>query len=328
MPLFERDLSHIYNLNEILSFSKTMENEHHTSEQAIFEQFFSNSNNKEEIVTISNTPSIKEEESNKNIKLLNNKYYPIEEIIKILEKNNIPKNIIDMIRYKDIAFKDIELILNPKKTFIAKKTRRKNEVITETKDIIETKDTKETEPLTCGRNKKDDYTIKKHNKDSSDNIARKIKVFVFKYLIEYCKIHILKELLCLDYRYISDLKKDINLIMLDSPLKEILSLNISSKYRKDIEHNKNIINSILEKETNNEKLKNLLEMKLNDWIDGIFLFKENSENVDKFNGLESTLLYIKDLRYQNDKNYLKRFVFYLYNFRSWFQNKKGRNKNN
>ena len=117
--------------------------------------------------------------------------------------------------------------------------------------------------------------------------------------------------------------------MLDSPLKEILSLNISSKYRKDIEHNKNIINSILEKETNNEKLKYLLEMKLNDWIGGIFLFKENSENVNKFNGLKSTLLYIfKDLKYQNDKNYLKRFVFYLYNFRSWFQNKKGRNKNN
>lgn len=108
-----------------------------------------------------------------------------------------------MIRYKDIAFKDIELILNPKKTFIAKKTRRKIEVITETKDIIETKDTKETEPLTCGRNKKDDYTIKKHNKDSSDNIARKIKVFIFKYLIKYCKIHISKELLSLDYRYIS-----------------------------------------------------------------------------------------------------------------------------
>ena len=39
--------------------------------------------------------------------------------------------------------------------------------------------------------------------------------------------------------------------MLDSSLKEILSLNTSSKYRKNkIEHNKNIINAILEKESN------------------------------------------------------------------------------
>ena len=148
-------------------------------------------------------------------------------------------------------------------------------------------------------------------------------------LFEFSKEHISKKLLRLDYKYISNLKKEKNLKMLDSPLKEILSLDTSVKYGKDKKgHNKKIINAII-KESNNEKVKNLLEMKLIDWIDNIFLFKKNSENEAKFKGLESTLLnIIKNLTYPNDEHYLKRFVFYLYNFRSWFRNKKGRNENN
>ena len=319
MHLFERDLKHIPYLDAILPSLNPIQNEHDISEQAIFEEIFSNKSNEEEKVTIPYSLSIREEESNININPLNDKYYPIEKIIKILEENNIPKYIIDIIRLKDISYKDIENILNQKKKFMTQKKRKKKNVF-----IINLED------LTCGRNKKNDNTIRKHNKDSADNIIRKIKVCIFKKLIEYSKEHISKKLLSLDYnKYISNLKKDINLQMLDSPLREILSLDTSVKYGKDKKgHNKKIINSII-KELNNEKVKNLLEMKLNDWIDNIFLFKEKSEDETKFKGLESTLLYIiKNLEYPNDKDYLKRFVFYLYNFSNWFRNKKGRNENN
>ena len=319
MHLFEKDLKHIPYLDVIFPCFNQIQNEHDIPEQVIFEEIFSNKSNEEEKVTIPYSLSIREEESNININPLNDKYYPLEEIIKILEENNIPKYIIDIIRLKDISYKDIENISNQKKKFMTQKRRKKKSVF-----IINLED------LTCGRNKKNDNTIRKHNKDSTDNIIRKIKVCIFKKLIEYSKEHISKDLLSLDYnKYISNLKKDINLQMLDSPLREILSLDTSVKYGKDKKgHNKKIINSII-KESNNEKVKNLLEMKLNDWIDNIFLFKENSENETKYKGLESTLLYIiKNLEYPNDKDYLKRFVFYLYNFSNWFRNKKGRNENN
>ena len=254
---FERDLRYIPNLNEILSFSSSTQNELEISEQAIIDEFFSNNNSEEEKVTIPYSLNIREEESNINISPLNDKSCSTEKIIKILKENNIPKYIIDKIELSEITYKDIEIILNPKKTFITTKKRREK-----TKDNIEkAKDNIEKEKLKMGRNTKDDKTIRKHNKDSSDNIARKIKVYIFKALIKYFKINVSKDLKALDYEYISNLKKDINVKMLDSSLKEILSLDTSSKNGKDnIDHNKKIISDILEKESNNEKVKALLDM--------------------------------------------------------------------
>ena len=115
MQLFERDLRRIPYLDVILPSFNRIQNEQDIPEQAIFEEFFSNKSNEEEKATIPYSLNIREEESNLNINPLNDKYYPIEEIIKILEENNIPKYIIDIIRYKGINYKDIEIILNPKK---------------------------------------------------------------------------------------------------------------------------------------------------------------------------------------------------------------------
>ena len=319
---FERDLRYIPNLNEIISFSsRSTKIRFDISEQAIIDEFFSNSKSEEEKATTSNSLNIREEESNINISPLNDKRYLTEKIIKILKENNIPQYIIDKIELSEITYKDIEIIMNPIKTFITKKKRKK---------IKKTEVNIEKENLPKGRNAKDDNTIRKHNKDSSDNIARKIKVYIFKVLIEYCKINVSKYLLGLDYEYISNLKKDINVKMLDSSLKEILSLDNSYKYEKNkTENNKNIIFAILEKESNNEKLKDLLDMKFNDWIDNILLFKENKKDTDKFNGLESILsALISKFKLPRDNYYLTRFLFYLFNFRSWFENKKERNENN
>lgn len=327
---FERDLRYIPNLNEIISFSsRSTKIRFDISEQAIIDEFFSNSKSEEEKVTTPNSLNIREEESNINISPLNDKRYLTEKIIKILKENNIPQYIIDKIELSEITYKDIEIIMNPIKTFITKKKRKKTKK-TEVNIEKKTEVNIEKENLPKGRNAKDDNTIRKHNKDSSDNIARKIKVYIFKVLIEYCKINVSKDLLGLDYEYISNLKKDTNVKMLDSSLKEILSLDTSSKYGKDNrENNKKIISAILEKESKNEKVKALLDMKFNDWIDNILLFKENTKDTDKFNGLLSILSdLISKLQFPRDNYYLTRFLFYLFNFRSWFENKKGRNENN
>jgi hypothetical protein len=315
MQLIEPEFKHFMNIDEILSPSNPIENEDYIPYRSIFKLSLNNEN-EEEVETIPNSLHINEEEDETS--LLNDKYYPIDKIKGILELNNIPKDILDRIRCKSIRTKDIENILNPKNMFKIIKKRVKK---------VETDET-EKENLQCGRSKKDDDSIKKHNKDSEDNIIRKIKVCILKYLIDYCNIHISKEILHLDYKYKSNLKKDINIIMLNSSLKEILSYEISSKYGQGIQnHNKNVIDDILKKEANNEKIKTLLEMKLNKWIDEIFLFKENSGDNKKFKGLESTLLYIIK-KFPNDNDYLTRFLFYLYNFSNWFGNKKGRNENN
>ena len=197
---FERDLRYIPNLNEIISFSsRSTKIRLDISEQAIIDEFFSNSKSEEEKATTPNSLNIREEESNINISPLNDKRYLTEKIIKILKENNIPQYIIDKIELSESTYKDIEIIMNPIKTFITKKKRKKTK---------KTEVNIEKENLPKGRNAKDDNTIRKHNKDSSDNIARKIKVYIFKVLIEYCKINVSKDLLSLDYEYISNLKKD------------------------------------------------------------------------------------------------------------------------
>ena len=315
MQLNEPDLKNFMNLDEILSPSNPIENEDDIPYQSIFILPLNNING-EEIETIPNSLHINEEEDETSP--LNGKYYSIEKIKQILELNKIHKDILDRIRCQSIGTKDIENILNPKHIFKTIKKRVKK---------VDT-DEKKKENLQCGRSKKDDDSIKKHNKDSEDNIMRKIKVNILTELVDYCNIHISKKIIHLDYKYKSNLKKDINIKMLNSSLKEILSYETSSKYGQGIkDHNKNIIDDILEKEANNEKIKALLEMKLNKWIDEIFLFKENSGDNNKFKGLESTLFYIIK-KFPNDNDYLTRFVFYLYNFSNWFENKKGRNENN
>ena len=312
MQLNGLDLKNFMNLDEIFSSSNPIENEDDIPYQSIFKLPLNN-NNGEEIETIPNSLHINEEEDETSP--LNGKYYSIEKIKQILELNKIHKDILARIRCESIRTKDIENILNPKHMFKATKKRVKK-IITEK------------ENLQCGRRKKDDDSTKKHDRNSEDNIMRKIKVNILKNLIEYCNIHISKDILHLDYNCKSNLKRDINIKMLNSSLKEILSYETSSKYGQGIkDHNKNIIDDILEKEANNEKIKALLEMKLNKWIDEIFLFKENSGDNNKFKGLESTLFYIIK-NFPKDKDYLTRFLFYLYNFSSWFENKKGRNKNN
>ena len=173
----------------------------------------------------------------------------------------------------------------------------------------------------------------KHNKYDSDNIIKKCKGTFISCMIENINIYINKEkkyekLLDLEYSLISSLKKDSDLELLNMKLKDIVSKDISSKYKtKSLEKNwnKKIIDEIIQNEKNNEKLMNLLNMTFNEWID-IFTYKIKNDYNKEYNLLQSALIKINK-KNKNDKEYLSKLIFYLYNYKRWFESKKGRNTN-
>ena len=126
-----------------------------------------------------------------------------------------------------------------------------------------------------------------------------------------------EQLVGLDYQYISELKKNKNLKMLETPLEELLSYENSSKYGPE-NKNREIISEI--KNTKDDKIKRLLIMEFSEWLN-IFLFKQKTEDEIKFNGLQLTL---KNLIKNEPKDYFSKFILYLYNYQNYFENKKGR----
>ena len=135
------------------------------------------------------------------------------------------------------------------------------------------------------------------------------------------------ELLKLDYgQYINNLKKENELALFNMTLKDLASLETSKKYilNKDPEINKKNVSNLLKKEVrnNNKVIENFLNMNFGEWID-IFTLKKKVDNDFEFNGLHDCLESISN---ESDEEYYSRFVFYLYNYKNWFKNKKGRNE--
>ena len=243
----------------------------------------------------------------------------LEDIRNILKKNKISQNIIEKV-------KDSSTDLDKQNVgyFVVK--------VKGTRQINKKKIPAIKESKLIGRKRKGDNKEGKHNKNDSDNIIKKCKAVLFKYIIIYVldivnKLRTNKEenfeLLKLSYKkYIDKLKKKNELDLFKMKIKNLVSLETSSKYsiNKDKDFNKKSINKILEEEKDNKVLINLLNMSFGDWID-IFTLKDNIENSFKFNGLEEAL---KDISDKNEEEYFSRFIFYLFNYQNYFYNKKGR----
>ena len=261
----------------------------------------------EEIITLEGIDST-------NFSLM--KPYSLEEIRNLLRENKISNNIIGTIKdcinpldWRRVGYFDIKI----------KRTRKG--IIKEEKD----------EEKFLGRKRKDDNKKGNHTRNDVDNIMKKCKNTLFHNVIEYVALVVnsLKSdkkeeflLLNLSYEYIDILKKDNELALFKMKLKELVSLDISSKYSliEDKEFNKKNINKILKEERDNELLINLLNMTFGDWID-VFTLKKKIEIEPKFKGLEKALKEISD---KNDEEYFSRFIFFLFNYKNYFQNKKGR----
>ena len=247
------------------------------------------------------------------------------EKIKNILNHQIEKEILDKIINKfDVNYitkKDLENVSLFKSK--VRKTRNKKSENNEEEKILGKK-------LGLGRKKKNGIEKGKHNKYSPDNIIKKIKRIFFKYIIIY--INLIKEKHApnkeenfqfknLSYEnYINNLKKDKEIQLLNKPLKDFVSLEISSKHGLNFDFNRQKMEKILEEEKDNQKLKSILNMTFDEWID-IFTFKEKFDDDLEFNGLQDVLM---DLYDKEDDEYFSRFIFYLFNYKNWFHYKKAR----
>ena len=260
---------------------------------------------------LKNDDNIINKESNNNIKEI----YSITDIINILNKNGFSKNITEKIQEDYITKKDKENLY-----FFETKLKGKKVIL----EISEKKYTKR------GRKGNDDTTNRFHTRECSDNIIKKCKAIFFihvvKYLNQFINQYRISEngikLFDLDYKYVKKLKRDHEFQMLKMPLKDLISLNISEKYRsnKNKDANKETIESILQQENEESPIIKILNMTFEEWIN-IFTLKRNCDYYCEYNGLQSVLEKISGIE---ENNYFSRFIFYLYNYKRWFLNKRGR----
>ena len=215
-----------------------------------------------------------------------------------------------------------------------------------------------------GRKKLNDYTKRRHSKNSSDNIIKKIKSKFLEYSLNFInKVlnsnlnkknityynYLLRKkkkednfenlIKALDYKYVNRIKKDSELSLLDKSLKEVFSQDISSKYsRLQNDSNKIIIGRILIDEKDNDIIMFALNLTLREWID-VFIYKKELKDItkiynlslEKINQLSSLFDRVDNLLldiYQKDcsKNYLSHFISLMYNYERWFYIKRGRSR--
>ena len=271
----------------------------------------------------------------------------IDNIKNLLNQNHISNEITNKNDRKYISNKDIE---NVSKFRVKQKQER-------TKNIININNVNNLGKKR-GRKTQDDNTKRKQDENSHDNILKKCKRVLFDSNIEHINLVInayksikqkkfeLKKLNY--YKYINKLKKEDEIKLLNMKLKDFVSLEISAKiWKSDKDYNQKIIQKILEEEKNNIEINSFLNMTFGEWID-VFVFKKMLDYDSNFNILQDALLklYNKiftikrkqndnlnfnkhkddlDKTYKEKEKYFTRFIYYLFNYQNYFQNKKGRN---
>ena len=110
------------------------------------------------------------------------------------------------------------------------------------------------------------------------------------------------------------------------PLKLLLSQNISSKYKAPSNKNKLIIEDLLKDEKDNEVINYIMNLTFMEWIDMFRNKKEvkiNGNNI-KFEGIDDVLNTIRNKN--KEKGYFSNFIYLLYGYEKWFDNKTGRTR--
>ena len=259
-----------------------------------------------------------------------------------LNKDTYDK-VIDSFIYTD-HLKDLEKKMNDDTYYAPKRRNRDKE-----KKVIETKK--------LGRKRKDDNSNGEHNKDSEDNIIKKIKAKVICSLLEFINelinssfdeekiksyVKIMKNIkgdkepqkedLIKDLNYkktVDGTKREINLKFFDLKLKDFLSIEISPKFSTYPNlSNKIIINEIIKNEEDNKILMFVLnDLTFGDYID-IYTHKKELNSFKKLGKdellfIQCRFIYVDELleeihKINNENNYFSRFVSILYNLKRWF----------
>lgn len=197
--------------------------------------------------------------------------------------------------------------------------------------------------LKKGRKKAEDKAQRNHSKTSPDNIIKKIKKYFLEFLLVFVNSIIDKEkngLKFLDYKTnVDKIKKDEDLKLLETTVKDYFYQDISKKYIKTpVDWNKKLIDSILKEKKDNEVVNFVFYMKIKDWLD-LFTLKKSINDFEKLSNfgiqeiqqkIQINQLIKKVFNEILDKNkddfYFTKFVFYLYNYENWFRNKNGRTR--
>lgn len=232
-----------------------------------------------------------------------------DDIIRIIQnKTNINekiKNIFDS--YSNIQNNDC--LQNVKKVITERIDKRKKRINKEIKN----------EEIQFGRKKKDDLSIRNHNKYAPDNIINKIKNTIKKYLILFVNniissiygVSKINEILTrlnlpkhashalikdIDYKSLAHkIRKKDNLDLLNFSIEKFLSHNVSTRYGKinktkngDLNKYNKIIIDYLLKDEKNKNIFNFLfkELNLEDWMD-IFIHKKELNDLLSFYLLDS-----------------------------------------
>lgn len=192
-----------------------------------------------------------------------------------------------------------------------------------------------------GRKSNSDSSQRNHHKMSSDNIIKKIKSKLFENILQFInnilnnlnsineKKKILKDI---DYKYINKIKKEFDLDLLNKSIKDILSFEVSEKFRCQKDFNKIMIEELIKNKNDNKFLIFALNMKFREWIDIYTLKKEFKEFNDTFSDdLFKSMPKVKDMiegvfNKNKEKNYISSFIFYLYNYENWFIMKRSKKK--
>lgn len=282
-------------------------------------------------------------------------FYSIEQIMDILE-NKLPNEVYNKLsegkNFKEsFEYRFMESLNRKRKREEEKQNKQNKSIYIIVKDNEEKLEKKKRGRKTLCRSKKEE-----HNKYSSDNIIKKIKSKLFDYLIQFMnklleKITINIKLSKLSYKYISTLSRENELKLLKKTLKEILSFDITGKFKyKKTDYNKEIINKIINSENiiyqkgsfDYYTLRFILNLTFVDWLDaftGKNTFEQLAYKYDvdltniNFNLLKDNFIGIDKLLLNLEKNiddcrYFISFVFYLYNYERWFFQKitKGKKK--
>ena len=272
-----------------------------------------------------------------------------------LNKENNEKFLLDP-NYNNIYIQNIKEILT-KNNNIRRINKNQDNIIK-----------KEEKKNSIGRKKKNDNSKCNHNKYIPDNIVKKIKNRISDFLIEFTnnlinsiynideinkillnlnlhkfKLKNQKKIIKkIEHKFSANLtKKEDNLKLLNSTLKEYLSNKISTKYVNYKENqNELIISKLLEDDKNKDIFKFVFqELKIEDWLQ-IYTHQKNiddyiykydlSKEKDKIKksivGIDEYLKKLITLENENDnKLYYHCFLLLIYNFRLYLDLKEGRN---
>lgn len=185
-----------------------------------------------------------------------------------------------------------------------------------------------------GRKRKFSSEIGVHTKYDKDNIIRKIKTTMIKHLITFINQLIFqiysgkigygplqKKFFTINQNQIINSRNDKNFIY--KTLKDILSEDITGRISNLVpEHNKNLIEILLNEEDDEkkEKFEKFFSLK---FIDCIKHFCEQ-ENLEILNGLEVLKKTCENMKENEDEDYIKTFTLYANDFENYIKSKKNR----